>query len=523
MLEGLTVLEHDKDTEAIALIGEIGGVGEMEVAEWIKNYHGRTAVPKYAHAPYPGLLRAKAKSVLTVDTRPIVALIAGINTVPRKVMGHAGAFATPWEPDAKSKISALEDAGVTIVNHPAKFGEAISRRLAEARSGHASTYQSDLSRSTTDTARTVSQVRQLHTAANKGFHARPSSSARLALSPFPLVHREPSRRNFSSTHRCRLSIGDEAAFAMLREIDQIQCSPYSGHGDRRLLAIGIDRTWRSPCVVAAPTVEPGQVHRTAKIYPFEFGSKPDSVVNIEELATAMEIGSNKYTLWTLGKLLNALTVAFYQKEAYVVAAHILTRLSEVKVVGTHFAFDPAAFRSGGRVGEIHETLREAEAKSKPATDGDAAEREAERHGIVYLRLPGADATIGTLVNGAGLAMNTVDALAQAHGRAANFLDTGGKATSETVKKSFEMVLQDPRVRVVFVNIFGGLTLGDMIARGIILAFQELSMRVPVVVRIRGTNEAEGQMLIRESGLPIYAFDDFDEAAQKAIELSTAKI
>src|SRR4051812_29584441 len=108
-------------------------------------------------------------------------------------------------------------------------------------------------------------------------------------------------------------------------------------------------------------------------------------------------------------------------------------------------------------------------------------------------------------------MNTVDALARLGGRAANFLDTGGKATSETVKKSFEVILRDPRVRVVFVNIFGGLTLGDMIARGIILAFKELSLRVPVVVRIRGTNEREGQQLIAESGLPLFAFDSFDEA------------
>lgn len=138
---------------------------------------------------------------------------------------------------------------------------------------------------------------------------------------------------------------------------------------------------------------------------------------------------------------------------------------------------------------------------------------------MYVRLPGAGATIGTLVNGAGLAMNTVDALALAGGRAANFLDTGGKATSETVRKSFEIVLRDPRVKVVFVNIFGGLTLGDMIARGVVLAVKELEVTVPVVVRIRGTNEKEGQAVIRESGLPLFAFDGFEEAAAKAVELS----
>lgn len=91
---------------------------------------------------------------------------------------------------------------------------------------------------------------------------------------------------------------------------------------------------------------------------------------------------------------------------------------------------------------------------------------------MYIRLVG-DGAVGTAVNGAGLAMNTVDAL---QGNAANFLDTGDKATSDTVKASFELVLRDPRVRVVFVNIFGGLTLGDMIARGIILAVPQSPCR-----------------------------------------------
>lgn len=106
-----------------------------------------------------------------------------------------------------------------------------------------------------------------------------------------------------------------------------------------------------------------------------------------------------------------------------------------------------------------------------------------------------DHPIPVPVNGAGLAMNTVDALADVGGKSCNFLDTGGKATSETVKKSFQIILKDARVKVIFVNIFGGLTLGDMIANGIILAFKDLDMRIPVVVRIRGTNEEEGQKLV----------------------------
>jgi succinyl-CoA synthetase alpha subunit len=200
---------------------------------------------------------------------------------------------------------------------------------------------------------------------------------------------------------------------------------------------------------------------------------------------------------------------FYEKEAFFLSTSVVERLGEIKVVGARFGFDDAAYRSCGRQAGL-QALRDVAAE-------DPAELEAEKSGIVYIKL-GGDGPIGTLVNGAGLAMNTVDALS---GHAANFLDTGGKATSETVKQSFEIILRDPRVRVIFVNIFGGLTLGDMIARGIIMAFKELSPRVPVVVRIRGTNEKEGQELIAESGLPLYAFDDFEEAAAKVMELSKA--
>ena len=92
-------------------------------------------------------------------------------------------------------------------------------------------------------------------------------------------------------------------------------------------------------------------------------------------------------------------------------------------------------------------------------------------------------------------MNTVDAISDLGGKCANFLDTGGKATSETVKSSFRIILEDPRVKTIFVNIFGGLTLCDMIADGIMLAYKDLGIKVPVVVRLRGTNEEIGQKMV----------------------------
>jgi len=108
---------------------------------------------------------------------------------------------------------------------------------------------------------------------------------------------------------------------------------------------------------------------------------------------------------------------------------------------------------------------------------------------------------GFAVNGAGLAMNTVDALADHGGKCANFLDTGGKATSETVKSSFRIILKDSRVKTIFVNIFGGLTLCDMIANGVMLAYKDLGIKVPVVVRLRGSNEELGQKMVRLFTLP----------------------
>lgn len=104
---------------------------------------------------------------------------------------------------------------------------------------------------------------------------------------------------------------------------------------------------------------------------------------------------------------------------------------------------------------------------------------------------------------------------------ANFLDTGGKATSATISTSFKLILSDPRVSVVFVNIFGGLTLCDMIAEGIILAFKEVGVNKPVVARLRGTNEELGQKIMEEAKLPIQAFDDFEEAVREVGRLANA--
>jgi succinyl-CoA synthetase alpha subunit len=393
-------------------------------------------------------------------------------------MGHAGAFTIPGEPDAQTKIRALQGAGVTMVDHPAKFGEAIKRRL-EAQS----------SLQTTQSPFTGTQRRNFHTLLR-----RPSQ-----------LHPQPSP---IAIQKRTIYLPESTSFDLLRE-QGVTASPYSGSGTRRLLAIGVDRSARSPCIIASPTLDPS----TAKHFPFAYPAQ--DTLAIDRIASHLQLTHSDSTVSSLRSVIRALATVFQDREAFFLSTHVVERLGAIKVVGADFGVDDAAYRSLGRQADLHRAAAAA-ANLTPDTE---AEAEAARHGIVYIRLPGGDATIGTLVNGAGLAMNTVDALALAGGRAANFLDTGGKATSETVKKSFEIILRDPRVKVVFVNIFGGLTLGDMIARGVVLAFKELEVKVPVVVRIRGTNEEEGQALIRESGLPLFAFDGFEEAAAKAVELS----
>jgi len=146
---------------------------------------------------------------------------------------------------------------------------------------------------------------------------------------------------------------------------------------------------------------------------------------------------------------------------------------------------------------------------------DGAEVEAQKYGLNFIKL---DGNVGCLVNGAGLAMATMDVLKLHGGDPANFLDVGGGATPDTVKKAFELLLADKAVSSILLNVFGGIMRCDYIAEGVIKATEELQLRVPLVVRLKGNKEKEAKKLIEESGLKIYAFDGLDEAAAKAVEL-----
>lgn len=147
---------------------------------------------------------------------------------------------------------------------------------------------------------------------------------------------------------------------------------------------------------------------------------------------------------------------------------------------------------------------------------EPSEVEAQKANLNFIKL---DGSIGCLVNGAGLAMATMDVLSLHGGNPANFLDVGGGATPETVKKAFEILLADPKVKSIFINIFGGIMRCDYIAEGVIKATKELSLDIPLVVRLKGTKEAEAKQMIKDSGLKIIAFDSLDEAASEAVQLA----
>jgi succinyl-CoA synthetase beta subunit len=150
---------------------------------------------------------------------------------------------------------------------------------------------------------------------------------------------------------------------------------------------------------------------------------------------------------------------------------------------------------------------------RDVTEEDPMEVEASRHDLAYVKL---DGNIGCMVNGAGLAMATMDIIKLNGAEPANFLDVGGGASKEKVTSAFKIILSDPAVKGILVNIFGGIMRCDIIAEGIIAAAREVDLKVPLVVRLEGTNVEEGKAILAASSLPIVAANDLGDAAQKIV-------
>jgi succinyl-CoA synthetase beta subunit len=204
------------------------------------------------------------------------------------------------------------------------------------------------------------------------------------------------------------------------------------------------------------------------------------------------------------KLVSALYKAFIDLDASLVEINplVLTKGGEVLVLDAKMNFDDNALFRQKDVLELRDEDEE-----------DPAEVEASRHGLNYIKL---DGNIGCMVNGAGLAMATMDIIKLHGGAPANFLDVGGGATKERVTAAFKIILSDANVEGILVNIFGGIMRCDVIAEGVAAAAREIGLQVPLVVRLEGTNVELGKKILKESGLAITSADDLGDAAAKIV-------
>ncbi len=197
--------------------------------------------------------------------------------------------------------------------------------------------------------------------------------------------------------------------------------------------------------------------------------------------------------------------AFTELDASMVEINplVVTKAGEVIALDAKMNFDDNALYRHKDVEEMRDE-----------DEQDPAELEAERHDLNYIKL---DGSIGCMVNGAGLAMATMDIIKLYGGEPANFLDVGGGATKERVTTAFKIILSDSNVEGILVNIFGGIMRCDVIAEGVVAAAREVSLDVPLVVRLEGTNVELGKKILAESGLPIVSGEDLADAAEKVVK------
>jgi succinyl-CoA synthetase beta subunit len=205
------------------------------------------------------------------------------------------------------------------------------------------------------------------------------------------------------------------------------------------------------------------------------------------------------------KFMDAMYRAFVDLDCSIVEINplVVTGAGEVLALDAKMNFDENALFRHKDVEELRDESEE-----------DPAELEAARHSLNYIKL---DGNIGCMVNGAGLAMATMDIIKLYGGMPANFLDVGGGATKERVTTAFKLILSDPNVEGILVNIFGGIMRCDVIADGVVAAAREVSLNVPLVVRLEGTNVELGKKILNQSGLPIIAADNLADAAEKVVK------
>jgi succinyl-CoA synthetase beta subunit len=278
---------------------------------------------------------------------------------------------------------------------------------------------------------------------------------------------------------------------------------------RKELYIGlvVDRGTQEVCVMASSEggmdIEEVAAHTPEKIHKaFVDPQKGLADAQADDLARKIDIPDASVP--QARAILKSLYKAFWETDASLVEINplILTGKGDVIALDAKMNFDDNALYR-------HEDI----VAMRDLDEEDPAEIEASKHGLSYISL---DGNIGCLVNGAGLAMATMDTIKLFGGEPANFLDVGGGATAEKVTEAFKLMLRNPGLRAILVNIFGGIMKCDVIAAGVVEAAKQVKLAVPLVVRMKGTNEDLGKKILAESGLPIISADNMTEAGQKVV-------
>ncbi len=276
------------------------------------------------------------------------------------------------------------------------------------------------------------------------------------------------------------------------------------------LAITIDRERALPCIIFS---EAGgmEIEEVAHLHPekiLKLHFEPSKLVSEKDAANLLSktsvSESNKKEIVTIIMTLGKILV---EKDASLIEINPLGILKsgEVGIVDAKIVFDDNALYRHPDIVPLRDIAQE-----------DAREVEAKKFDLSYVGLEG---NIGCMVNGAGLAMATMDLIKLHGGEPANFLDVGGGASKEKVAAAFKIILRDPHVKAILVNIFGGIMKCDIIAEGILAAVREINLKVPLVVRLEGTNVKEGKQIISKSELKMIMANDLTDAAKKVVKAS----
>ena len=287
---------------------------------------------------------------------------------------------------------------------------------------------------------------------------------------------------------------------LIAESVEIACEIY--------FAILLDRAMAAPQVVAS--IEGGvEIEAVAAETPEMIVREPiDPTAGLQPFQTrklAKELGFKHSQTKAATKLFDGLYRTFIGCDCSMVEINplVVTKNGEVLALDAKFNFDDNALYRHPEIAAMRDTAEE-----------DPREVEASKHELNYI---GLDGNIACLVNGAGLAMATMDIIKFYGGNPANFLDLGGSATEEQVTEAFKILIADKNVKAILVNIFGGIMKVDVIANGIINAAKTVKLSVPLVVRLEGTNVGKGKKLLTESGVALITADDLADAAQKAVK------